>query len=312
MEATRNLEQDEPTKNQLNRLTEDDNFDTDKIHNIHDAQSEVRDLIDNSKGFFTKNDRERFNRQLEQINSSGGDTDLKKVLEFKQEIEDKLIWVKDKTPKYESKLREKKEYFQDGAVDEYIDAFNKASIDGGDIASESRETIGKMERWERLEAELQEQIRVFKEFVAIFGENKELLRTLGKSEKQKRIKEYNKSKKNIEACRTLLEKNADLFSEEEREEINDEIEDSIGKSQYNLLRDLESKIKVRKNAAKTFKSLPKEYQTLCGNFAKLSAAEKQQALEKVETKMKEDYRKKQAEHPNSKDISEKSRTSFTA
>jgi len=123
METARSLEQGEPTKNQLNKLTADESFDADNIHNIHDAQSDVRNLIDGSVEF-TETDKQRFNRKLDQIVRSGGDTDIKKISQFKHEIEDKLQWVKDKKPAYEQRLRSKSQYFSDGAIDEVVDTFN--------------------------------------------------------------------------------------------------------------------------------------------------------------------------------------------
>lgn len=310
MEAARNLDTQETTNSQLDKLVANDNGfnDTSDIHNIHSAQSNVRDLIDNSVEF-TDKDKERFKQRYSQILDQGGETDVRKINDFKKEIEDKLSWVKTKKTAYTQKLRANEEYFQDGAVEEYIESFDKASIEGGDISADKRESIGKIDRWNKLESEIKEQVKTFKEFMSLFPNKADLVHTLGKSDRQKQIDEYNKCKKNIDRGKAMLKENSNLFSENEREEVMDELEDSVGESQAKILQELKNKIETRKKAVKTFETLPDEYKKLYSNFLQLSIQKKEEALKSIEEKMKSDYRKKQSEHPQSKNISPSSKKS---
>ncbi len=293
----------------INKIDNFDKFETSNsqaaaIHNHKLDQFDVEEINDKRTGL-AKSIREaaEFNNDekqnyFETLSSEIDDTDLSAVRQFKSNIEKDRNTVRGMIDSYTGMINKNRDAFGVdkgrglNAADQYIEEFMQLDMQG------------KREWLNLLESDIAERLELLRRAKEMMPDNGDYLHTLRRSEVKKLVIEKEKSSQNIKRAEKIFNDNFTAFSEGEKEEIMEELNDSTRHNQAAILNQMHTELKERKEMAAEYEKLPKEYKAYAGDFEKLSFDERQTAIAKIEVQVTKDYRDLQRSHKLAKHVSE--------
>ncbi len=178
------------------------------------------------------------------------------------------------------------------AADEYIEDFMKL------------DAAGKREWLSALENDIEERMEMLRRAKELMPDNNDYLHTLRRSEVKNLVGEMEKSKAHIREAEKIFADNSEAFSEDEKKELTEQLNDSTRHDQAKIVNGIRSELKERKELTAGYNALPDKYKSLAPGFNTLPLDEKRNAAENVENELTNDYRNLQRSHPLNKHISE--------
>ncbi len=288
-----NFDKFETSDNQVSAINDHRLYAFD-VEGINDERDSLARSIKEAAEF---NNDEKQN-YFETLSLEIDDTDLSAIRQFKANIERDRNKVRGMIEAYTGIINKNRDAFgldkNRGlyAADQYIKEFMRL------------DTQGKQEWLNLLESDITERLNLLRRAKEMMPDNGEYLHTLRRSEVKKLVIEKEKSSQNIKRAEKIFTENPQAFSEEEKEEITEELKDSTRHNQATILNQLHTELKERKKLTAEYEKLPKKYKAYAPDLEKLLFDERQTAIAKIEVQVTKDYRDLQRNHKLAKHISE--------
>jgi len=235
---------------------------------------------------------------FEKLANEVDDTDLSAVRQFKLQVDKDRQEIRGMIESYTGIINKNRDAFgidtKRGldAADQYIEEFMKL------------DAAGKREWLSALENDIEERMEMLRRAKELMPDKNEYLKTLRRSEVKNLVGEMEKSKAHIRDAEKIFAENPEEFSEDEKKELTEQLNDSSRHDQAKVVNNMRSEQKERKELTAGYNALPDKYKNLASGFNTLPLDEKRNAVENVENELTNDYRNLQRSHPLGKHISE--------
>ncbi|MFC1749821.1 hypothetical protein ACFL2V_13560 [Pseudomonadota bacterium] len=241
-------------------------------------KDQVRKKIDTAGDVFTKEDKDRWGRKLEQADITS-ESDLKTL---STEITKEANQIKAQISEYSKRVRSKEKLFGKGTATAYIKEFKEQPFEK------------KMEWFEKLDDELHGLQELYDEAKATLTKPEfERFKGLRRHQKRNLLDEIRESKKKIENYTAVLKQNKAVFGKDEIAKLEADFKDMTADKQAEANRNLYiEEIQPRQKLAQTFKEFPDSFRRRYSKFAETDIQGKQEIIEQMTTQLDHDYQRK--------------------
>ncbi len=281
------------SEEQINALSLN-KVDSRDIRKINEMKVDVQEKIMQAGDIFTEKDRQRWLKKLDKAD----DTGIKEIETIAREIDREKSEINRLTEDFGIQVGKDKQYFgidkknRKHEADQWIEAFRKQPLET------------KREWLKGLESRIGELKEMYEKAKELAPNKMDKFSTLDRREKRNFMRELESVRENTAKFEKMIRQNAGHLSEEEMKTFKESFEDMTAQEQEKILGQfMEKEITPRIEMTLKFNEFPADYTNRYPNFSSLKKTDKQDALNRIEKALTEDYENQLFRNPLSKHLS---------